>query len=418
MANLLTGNADILTPQEAREIQEGRYSSIDEYVGKGYLIDEEEEARLYRLRYLDFLDKRDASEIQIFFVPTYSCNFMCTYCYQREYIPSRSPLTRAVMDAFFNYIEAEFSNREKYITIFGGEPLLVGEQFRESVRYLLTEAKSRGIECALVTNGYHLVDYISILKQGRIREIQVTLDGIAQVHDRRRRLRHGGKTFHRIVQGIDACLSEGFPVNLRVVLDRENIDGLPAIAQFSHDKGWTKNPLFKTQLGRNYELHSCQADRSRLMSRVGFYEKIYELLLAHPLLVEFHRPAYSLSRFLFDNGEMPDPLFDSCPACKTEWAFDYSGRIYPCTATVGKEDEAVGSFYPEVVKRQRIIDLWEARDVTSIEKCRTCSLQLLCGGGCGSVAKNRGRDILSPDCRPEKELLEMGISLYFEKGIA
>jgi uncharacterized protein len=71
-----------------------------------------------------------------------------------------------------------------------------------------------------------LVDYIDILKTASIREIQVTLDGKGSVHDARRFLKGGGATFDKIVEGIDACLQNGLPVNLRMVVDKENISGL------------------------------------------------------------------------------------------------------------------------------------------------------------------------------------------------
>jgi hypothetical protein len=35
-----------------------------------------------------------------------------------------------------------------------------------------------------------------------------------------------------------------------MVIDKENIENLPEFAQFAIDKGWTNNPLFKTQIGR------------------------------------------------------------------------------------------------------------------------------------------------------------------------
>ena len=41
---------------------------------------------------------------------------------------------------------------------------------------------------------------------------------------------------------------------------------------------------------------------------------------------------------------------------------------------------------------------------------------MACGGGCGSVAKNRTGDICSPDCRPVKELLELGFAAYIENN--
>jgi len=179
------------------------------------------------------------------------------------------------------------------------------------------------------------------------------------------------------------------------------------------EKGWTASPLFKTQLGRNYELHHCQSSPDKLFDRISLYEKIYEMIKIHPHILDFHKPAYSVSKYLEENGELPGPLFDSCPACKTEWAFDYTGNIYSCTATVGKTDESLGTFYPSVTRKEEIIDNWESRDVTSIAECRDCSVQLACGGGCGSVAKNRTGNICSPDCRPVKELMELGFSQYF-----
>jgi uncharacterized protein len=144
------------------------------------------------------------------------------------------------------------------------------------------------------------------------------------------------------------------------------------------------------------------------------YEKLFVLTKLHPHILEFYKPAYSISKFLSETGSLPDPLFDSCPACKTEWAFDYTGHIYPCTATVGKADESLGTFFPTITILKNQVKEWEKRDVTSIPECKNCSVQLACGGGCGSVAKNNSGQICSSDCRPVKELLEIGFSAYFD----
>ena len=412
LMNILTGNADILSKQEAEDVRKGRVSDPVPYREKGYVLDKGEESRLYKKAYLDFLDTRDEGEIQIFFVPWYECNFGCSYCYQQEYSEKDLSLDPAVIDAFYTYIDAEFSGRKKYLTLFGGEPFLPGNTAKDRIRRLLQGAARRNLGVAVVTNGYHLEEYLPECKDVEIREIQVTLDGVGDVHDKRRPLLGGGSTFGKVVRGIDAALDAGYPVNLRVVLDRENLAALPGMASFAKERGWTRDPNFKTQLGRNYELHSCQQNSGVLYDRVGMYRDLYELIKQHPEVLDFHRPAFSVSRFLFDNGELPEPLFDSCPGCKTEWAFDYTGRIYSCTATVGKEGESLGTFFPEVSKKKEAIEEWEERDVTTIPGCRTCTLQLACGGGCGAVSKNREGTIRAPDCRPVRELLEMGIPLY------
>lgn len=423
IVNLLTGNADILTVDDAEkltvvkngsELPEGAFS--DELYNKGYLSEKEEETRLYRKKYLDFIDSRNKDEIQLFFVTNYSCNFACTYCYQDQYNNPNLELNNEVIDSFFNYIKNEFAGRNKYITVFGGEPLLNSPKQKASIEYLLKKASDGKLEISFVTNGYSLENYIDIFKNKKIREIQVTLDGTELVHDSRRFLKNGAGTFSQIVRGIDACLQNNIEVNMRMVMDKENIENLPDLAQFAINKGWTKSPFFKTQIGRNYELHHCQSASGKLFSRVSLFETIFNLTRQYPHILEFYKPAYSITKYLSENGSLPDALFDSCPACKTEWAFDYTGQIYSCTATVGKSEESLGTFYPSITTDQKKIEQWESRDVTSIPECKECNLQLACGGGCGSVAKNNSGRICSPDCRPVTELLELGFSEYFENG--
>lgn len=419
--NLLSGNADIISIHDAEKLDIIRKGEIIpendltiELTEKGYLTEDADEQRLYRKKYLDFIDSRDKDEIQIFFVTNYSCNFACTYCYQDQYSNPKQELTNDIIDAFFDYVQKEFAGRKKYITIFGGEPLLNNSKQKDHISQILKKSLESNLEVSFVTNGFSLEEYFPLLNTGNIREIQVTLDGTEAVHNKRRFLKSGDGTFERIIRGIDAAITNKIDINLRMVVDKENIGNLPELARYAIDKGWTKSPYFKTQIGRNYELHHCQSSPDLLFDRVSLFESIFELTKKHPHIAEFYKPAYSVAKFLSENGELPDPLFDACPACKTEWAFDYTGQIYSCTATVGKTEESLGSFYPVVTRKDDMINQWESRDVTSIPDCKDCSVQFACGGGCGSVAKNRTGSVCSTDCRPVKELLEIGFSAYGE----
>lgn len=414
LVNILTGSADILTSEEAGAIEKGIFTSEKEFIKKGYLIEPEEEEKLFRQKYLEFIDNRENDEIQLFFVPDYACNFGCSYCYQDEYAYPNALLNEDVIDAFYSFIDDRFNNRRKYITLFGGEPLLPGEHRKKLIRYFTEKSIERQTDLAVVTNGYLLEEYLPILKNARIREIQVTLDGTEKIHNQRRPLKNGDPTFKQIVEGIDRVLKENIPLNLRVVVDKHNIDNLQELARFAIDKGWTAHPLFKSQLGRNYELHHCQAGSQKLFSRVTLYEQLYELIRVYPHILEFHKPAFSISKFLHEEGKLPFPLFDSCPGTKTEWAFDYTGKIFACTATVGKSGEELGRFYPEIWLDDDKISEWEDRDILSISACKDCPVQLACGGGCAAVAKNKSGSIHAPDCRPARELIGLGTGLYFK----
>lgn len=413
VVNALYGQADILDHKTREKLVAGEESP--EFIENGYLVDPAREKKLFRERYLKFLDDREKDEVQIFFVTNYSCNFDCSYCYQAGYESQFVALSKEVIDSFFNYILKEFAGRRKYITIFGGEPFLNAPQHKENIAYIIQEAARNNLEVAVVTNGYHLQEYMEILKSGKIREIQVTLDGTRDIHNQRRFLKGGDATFDRIVSGVDLLLENQIPVNLRMVVDRQNISNLPDLAKFAIGKGWTSSALFKTQLGRNYELHECQANQQKLYSRLELYQDLYALLKEFPYISEFHRPAFSVSKFLFEQGEMPAPLFDACTGTKTEWAFDFTGKIYACTATVGKHGESLGTFYPEVRKDAEAVEEWQERDILSITKCQSCNLSLICGGGCASMAKNYNGSLNSHDCRPVSELLGLGIAHYFNE---
>jgi uncharacterized protein len=412
IVNILSGNADILNPTEAQRVIRNEVNDDPVFIERGYVTDPREEERSFRRKYLDFLDSRDNDEVQIFYIPSYACNFNCSYCYQEGYGGNSRDKGPAVTSAFFSYVRDYFKDRRKYITLFGGEPLLAGNRNRKFLKDFVKNCREYDLDLAVVTNGYHLESYIPDLSVARIREIQVTLDGPESIHNQRRHLKGGRGTFAAIVRGIDAALAAGFPVNLRVVLDKDNISQLPDLAGYAADRGWTKSPLFKTQLGRNYELHHCQSQQAKLYSRIDLYRDLYDLILGNPLILDFHKPAFSVSRFLFENGELPVPLFDSCPGCKTEWAFDHTGKIYSCTATVGKPGEELGTFYPGISSNFKQVEKWQQRDVLSIKACKDCNLSLACGGGCASLAYNRAKELHAPDCRPVKELLELGISLY------
>jgi uncharacterized protein len=416
IVNLLSGQADIMTKLEHDDFISGNFRDINKLVKKGYLVEKSEEQTRYSEKYLQFIDGRDNDEVQLFFVPGYHCNFGCSYCYQDEYGQPSSIPGEEKLEAFFRFIDFHFADRKKYLTVFGGEPLLMNKNRFSFFEIFIQNANMRNLEIAVVTNGYHLTDYISVLKKAKIREIQVTLDGIADVHNKRRSLKSGDPTFDHIVEGIDSALLAGFPVNLRMVIDKQNIDGLPELARFAIRRGWTSNPMFKTQLGRNYDLHHCHSVSGSLYTRIEMYADIYKLIGLYPEILEFHRPAFSVAQFLSENGELPNPLFDSCPGTKTEWAFDSEGKIYACTATVGKRGEELGSYYPAKELYDSRIAEWESRDVLSISECKSCSLQLACGGGCCSVAKNQSGTFNSPDCRPVKELMELGFAAYFSKS--
>ena len=422
--NPLSGSFDMMTVQEhdaLTGVGAGQTADPDfaaYLLERGYAYGSAEDERLaYERAYADFQREIEDTQVQLMLIPTYGCNLACVYCYQHGVEAEHKVITREAVDAFFDYARENFSDRPKkpFITLFGGEPLLNSPAQRKIIEYIVGRCAAEGYELAAVTNGYDFTDYVDILKNANVKEIQFTLDGSRDVHDKRRSTANGKGTFDRVIGGIAAAVEAGFPVNLRTVVDLENIEDLVRLTEYLDSKGWLDLPpeRFKTQLGRNYELFSCYAKPQHLMTQMELWAEYSKLSKKFPILAKFHRPDFYGIRHLVDTGTLYMASFDTCPACKTEWVFDLNGEIYGCTASCGRREYLLGTFYPEVRLDHKAVGRWQDRSVRTIGKCRDCKYDVICGGGCGVVAaNNNGGDPLTPDCRPVSEIAALGIRHY------
>ncbi|MHB8872225.1 MAG: radical SAM protein [Myxococcaceae bacterium] len=389
----------------------------------GFLVSGDEDERAMAAEaYAEFLEETGKTPTQLIVVPTFGCNLRCTYCYQEPFDPEgKGLMSPETVAAFFAWVDRFHGDEHPrpYITLFGGEPLVDSAAHHDRLGRFLEGAKARGLSLAIVTNGFALERFVGELSGGPVKEVQVTLDGPEAVHDARRPHAGGQGTFANIVKGVDLLVAAGVPVNLRVVVDKDNLESLPALAEVALAHGWLELPgsKFKTQVGRNYELFGCAAAQKResLFDRVELWARFVELAEANPVLRRFHRPRFHGIRHLAENGELPPANFDACPAAKKEWAFAPDGGLYGCTATVGNAAYRLGSYWPVAKKDEGAIAPWRERSVFTIEKCKSCAVAPVCGGGCGVLgARHAGRpdEPRAPDCRPVKELYGLGAKFY------
>ena len=430
LLNPLSGSFDLASREELERLvllEEGGQPGagdatfLDYLRERGYLWgDGEGERRLLDEKFREFNRLLEESPPQLFIIPTYACNLECHYCYQRDLPPREGVISPAVVEAFFETVEARFAEKKvkPFITLYGGEPLIPSPRQVAAVSRLAAGTARLGYELAVVTNGYGLQDYLHVLGQAPIKEIQVTLDGAEAIHDARRPAAGGEGTFARILAGVEEAVRRGWPVNLRVVLDRENLPYLPELATIVERRGWLElgPERFKTQLGRNYELFACDARPGGLYSPLELWQAVVELGKRYPVVRRFHAPEFKGLRHLAEAGELYPPTFDACPAFKKEWVFDLYGHIYWCTATCGREDFRAGTFWPEWELLPGKVEPWLRRNIFSIRQCRECPVALLCGGGCGAVAYRENGEVGSPQCRPVAELVAMGV-IYYRREI-
>ena len=294
----LTGQAALLEPASARAL-EGLASGgplpadlpVDTLREAGFVVDSDDEDRAFvDAARAEWRVEAAKTPTQLVVVPSFGCNLACTYCYQELFDPAAAGLiSPEAIDAFFAYVDRHHAGESPrpYITLFGGEPLRDTPAHHDRIGRFLDGARARGMEVAVVTNGHDLAAFLPLLSSGPVKEVQVTLDGPAALHDRRRPHAGGAGTFDRIVAGIDGLVAAGIPVNLRVVADREN---LPALARAGRVRrasaaGSTcPSSRFKTQIGRNYELFGCASrqEKGALFDRVELWAQLRRAVRGPP----------------------------------------------------------------------------------------------------------------------------------------
>jgi uncharacterized protein len=165
--------------------------------------------------------------------PTLACNFGCDYCFQGPDKPA-GKMSQQIQDATIAYIRRVLDRgvvRDFGVAWYGGEPLLARDLVESMSAQIAEACRSRSVSysAVVVTNGFMLDGRTArMLVANHVNTAQVTLDGAAPSHDKRRVLLSGGGTFERIVRNLRVVLDESeLRVSIRVNIDGRNADEIP-----------------------------------------------------------------------------------------------------------------------------------------------------------------------------------------------
>lgn len=158
--------------------------------------------------------------------PSRACNLRCLHCYSSSAPSERqeqdiSLLARAIGDATtLGY---------RVVSISGGEPLLYSE-----LPSLLNEARRRGMQTTITTNGMLLDDRHIQLLLGKVDLLAISLDGAP---DRHNHMRNAPRAFETMRKRLDTLRSSGIPFGFLFTLTHESIDDLAWVAAFAAAEG-------------------------------------------------------------------------------------------------------------------------------------------------------------------------------------
>lgn len=356
------------------------------------------------------------SSVNAVIMPTYDCNFRCPYCYEQHRLTKgqgwlASTMSDETMDAVFAAL-ADCKKRGYALggcTLYGGEPFL--EKNLPVARKIAERCRALGMGIDAVTNGYDLASYIDFMAEYKVDSLQVTVDGPAEINDRRRRHKDGLPTYGRILDNVGLALAHGVSINLRVNVGRENLHAIPALIDDLKARGLIDREKFSyyfkaTNNDEHPENNITEQDIVDELMKYGF-----TALEAIELQSQYSPIAEELTR-LFRREAYPSFSPAYCGSQQGMIVIDPFGQVYACWDMVGKDgkivgiaDKAAGRFIWGFSKAK-----WRTRTVDLMKNCQLCPYIFSCRGGCASRAEYAYGDEFREYCGEAKEIFAFVVS--------
>ncbi|MBI5021172.1 MAG: radical SAM protein [Ignavibacteriales bacterium] len=207
---------------------------------------------------------------------TEQCNFRCVYCaYGDCYQSKRKHSTihmswRVAKKAVDFFLERSIQARDISVGFYGGEPLIVYNLIRRTVKYIQSRT-SRDISYHLTTNGSLLTEKIIKFLIEHKFTINISLDGPEHIHDRYRLTVGQHPTYEKIIENIKLIQS------IDMIYYRKKVGFLPtmappydlfAIVNYFADEEIFTNGTLRFSLVNEYDTTFYSRFNMKQMSRI------------------------------------------------------------------------------------------------------------------------------------------------------
>lgn len=345
----------------------------------GFIIDDCFD-ELEFLKFKNYQGKFQKTSLRLTIAPTFSCNFACPYCYENT---KDGFMSQEVMDAICK--EAENAAKQKkniHVAWYGGEPLLAKNIIWELSDRFISSSKKFGINYSamIVTNGYLLDDEtIENFLKYKITSAQITIDGPADVHNSRRKLKNSSKpTFDVILNNAKAALAAGIGVAIRINVDKTNENRV--------------DELLDTLL--DYELKNAYVYLGHVKASTEYCQSISnDCLTTEDYAMKFVDFEKTLIKKGFNPNNYPKyprTKSNNCGANSiTSRVVAPDGSLYKCWHDLTDPNMSIGNIKNLTdVNAQNIMTQvkYMLFNPFKIEKCASCNVLPLCMGGCPTIS--------------------------------
>lgn len=351
------------------KIKNGDISCIPEediLMLKDNMILVDNDTNIYRsIKLQRSMSRLDTNYLTLTIAPTTACNFKCIYCYESGIAPLSTNVQSELLEDTIAFVKLFKNTKYLRVTWYGGEPLLQFD-YIEKLSHKLMDLFDN-YQAHIVTNAYLLDKSKSQkLKELKISAIQVTIDGLEEVHNIRRPHKCNNDSFQRIIQNMDDLfiIYPEVAVGFRVNVDKSN--------EFDYHKIYR---YLKERYGKyNINIHPGYVtdDFSAEQNNCCFeMDEVNKFILAQ---YDDHDIPISL---------YPRPLFGECSARHiTSFVIGPYGELYKCWNDIGIKDKTIGTVKDLSLSNELLLKYLLDNDPLSNLECENCFCFPICEGGC------------------------------------
>lgn len=336
-----------------------------------------------------------------------NCNLDCSYCLYRASASQSLAAThgkrhmspQTALQGVDCFVEAVRNNHHnegywQQITFYGGEPLLNVPAMIAAMKHIhqhQTEgALWNGTELVLNTNGTLLTDPLIRLLAATGVEIQISIDGFSDVHNRNRVTPGGEGSFDAVLCNLDRLQQVGASIYPMITVTDDNI---PTLSEFVV---W----LCTTYDIKQYAMNLLMSG-TKSVETTDYPERAAAAMLQTIRATEvIGATDPGLSNMVKGFDRPATVAGQSCGGGSKITVFP-SGEIHTCQALESSGTSHVGAL-PDFDPTSPTIADWRARTRFQHEACLACPALGSCGGGCaaGSFHTNGTIHAIDPNsCR-------------------
>lgn len=359
-------------------------------IGNEAIVPANEDELAYILRQnKENIKDTDEQSLSFTIQPTANCQLGCHYCGQQHVkaISSTETNTEIVSRIISKAEQVKDTLKGLFITWYGGEPLTGLSSIEEMSLQLIEYCQSNNIpySSSIVTNGLSLKPktFEKLVDVFKVTQFQITLDGTAEYHDKRRMLKNGEPSFDIIFNNLKEIVHSDFfaarkpYINIRSNVDAQNKNNVFELLALMHQEGILSKVNFSPA-----PIHDWGDNGA---SEINGISKEEFAMFEIDVMVKKHE--YGLLR---KQGLIPLKRYNVCMVAnaKSE-VYDAYGNVSTCweipyTPVFDNTEYYSGNLLktPDLDTTGAIMRNWFDEIPTNDTWCKSCNFLPVCGGSC------------------------------------